>query len=73
MAKIAHELTHEELRSYRPWGNIERYQKDTKVLIRRQRAWETARAAAGLLKRDYGATRVIAFGSLVHETKPPTG
>jgi len=69
MAKSARELTREELRSYRPWGNLERYQKDTKVLIRRQRAWETARVAAGLLKTDYGATRVIAFGSLVHATR----
>jgi predicted nucleotidyltransferase len=31
---------------------------------RREKAWETARAAAALLKSRYHATRVAAFGSL---------
>ncbi|MDH7487402.1 MAG: nucleotidyltransferase domain-containing protein [Anaerolineae bacterium] len=33
---------------------------------RRERAWEVARHAAALLKEQFGATRVAAFGSLVH-------
>ncbi|MFN8499752.1 MAG: nucleotidyltransferase domain-containing protein [Anaerolineae bacterium] len=32
---------------------------------RRVRGWELAREAAALLKRDYGAARVVAFGSLL--------
>ena len=32
---------------------------------RRERAWEVARSAAALLKSRYGATRVVAFGSLI--------
>jgi len=32
-----------------------------------ERAWETARKAAQLLKEQYGAHRVRVFGSLVHE------
>ena len=32
-----------------------------------ERAWETARKAAQLLKGCYGVERVRAFGSLVHE------
>jgi predicted nucleotidyltransferase len=33
---------------------------------RRQAAWEVARQAACLLRESFGATRVIAFGSLAH-------
>ncbi|MBI3763908.1 MAG: nucleotidyltransferase domain-containing protein [Chloroflexi bacterium] len=33
---------------------------------RRERAWELARTAGHLLKEQFGATRVIAFGSLAH-------
>ncbi|MCS6949259.1 MAG: nucleotidyltransferase domain-containing protein [bacterium] len=32
---------------------------------RYQRAWELARQAAELLRRDFGATRVVVFGSLL--------
>ena len=33
---------------------------------RRQAAWSMARRAAHLLQEEFGATRVIAFGSLAH-------
>ncbi len=33
---------------------------------RRQAAWNLARRAARLLRDEFGATRVIAFGSLAH-------
>lgn len=33
---------------------------------RRQAAWSLARRAADLLRAQFGATRVIAFGSLAH-------
>jgi predicted nucleotidyltransferase len=33
---------------------------------RRQAAWSIARRAARLLKEEFGATRVVAFGSLAH-------
>jgi len=69
MARTARDLTAEELRSYCPWQNLERYQKDPEVAKRRARAWEVARAAARLLKTQYGATRVVAFGSLVHRSR----
>jgi len=32
---------------------------------RYQRAWQLAQEAAELLRRDYGATRVVVFGSLL--------
>ena len=33
---------------------------------RREMAWEAARRAAKLLKTDFGASRVLIFGSLAH-------
>jgi predicted nucleotidyltransferase len=33
---------------------------------RRQRAWELVRNAAALLRREFGASQVVVFGSLVH-------
>jgi uncharacterized protein len=34
---------------------------------RRQAAWSIARRAANLLREEFGATQVIAFGSLAHD------
>ena len=36
------------------------------MLQRRETAWAVARRAADILKKDFGATRVVAFGSLAH-------
>ncbi len=33
----------------------------------RDHAWQIARESAKLLKRKFGATRVVVFGSLIHE------
>jgi predicted nucleotidyltransferase len=62
------ELSGEELDAYRAaaWRRQEQEQRD---LIRRQeRAWELARRAAELLREQFGVTRVVVFGSLVHES-----
>ena len=64
MSKTASELTKEELRSYRPWLNMERHRKDPEASKRRDDAWKLARVAAGMLKKRFGATRVVVFGSL---------
>ncbi len=38
------------------------------VVARRERAWVAARAAAAALRGDFGATRVVLFGSVVRGT-----
>jgi len=68
MGKTARELSAEELRAYRPWQALADYQKDPAVAQQRDRAWKVARAAADLLRAEYGATRVVAFGSLARKT-----
>jgi predicted nucleotidyltransferase len=69
MFKTAKDLTREEILSYRPWKTLDLYKDDPRVAKRIKRAWEIARAAAKLLKMDYGAKRVVAFGSIVHKTR----
>lgn len=62
MAKTALDLTPEELRSYRPDDRFHNQQKEG----RWEAAWETARIAARLLRQQFGADQVAAFGSLAH-------
>jgi len=68
MGRTARELGREELRAYRPWQALEDYQRDPSVVARRDRAWHVAKAAADLLKRRFGANRVVVFGSLAKKT-----
>ena len=60
MVKTALELTREEWQAYRPGAQMGQGQ----VWERWERAWRVARAAAEALRQQFGATRVVAFGSL---------
>jgi len=64
MARTALDLTAEELRAYRPI----REPDERQMAERWERAWEVARTAARLLRERFGATRVVAFGSLAHRS-----
>ncbi len=68
MAKTAEDLSQEELRSYIPWQTLQCYHKDPEVRRRWDCAWHVARKAARLLREQFGATRVVVFGSLVRRT-----
>ena len=61
MVKTALELSAEELRAYDPMPLPE-----IRDLERWSKAWELAKRAARLLSDSFGATRVVAFGSLAH-------
>ena len=62
MSKTALVLTPKEWLAYQP----DRATKGRESTERWDEAWEVARAAAGLLRQRFGATRVVAFGSLTH-------
>lgn len=62
MAKTALDLTVEQLRMYRPERELDEWPPSQ----RRERAWQVAHAAARLLREDFGAKRVVVFGSLAH-------
>jgi predicted nucleotidyltransferase len=70
MAKTALELTHQEWREYQPAKAIESRYRAEKIKNeqRREAAWLVARQAAKLLRQEFGADRVVVFGSLVHES-----
>ena len=60
-------VTPEEMAVYRATAR-RRWEREQEALARRRkRAWALARRAAQLLKEEFGATRVVVFGSLVHE------
>ena len=71
MGKTASELKKagwpkEEMEKYHPWDSIYRYSKESALLSRRDRAFNISRQIVSLLKKKYGATRVVLFGSLAH-------
>ncbi len=66
MAKTALELTPQEWQAYRPDQMSRRLSgpSDPGMRLRRQRAWRVARQAAKVLREQFGAQRVVIFGSL---------
>ncbi len=60
-------LTPKEMAAYRT-ATRRRYEQEQRALaLREKRAWKLARRAATLLGQQFGATRVMVFGSLVHQ------
>jgi predicted nucleotidyltransferase len=60
------QLTPSQMNAYRKSAR-ERENSRRKLLDdRRQHAWNIANKAASILKVEYGAERVVVFGSLVH-------
>ncbi len=60
-------FTPEEIAVYRRNAQRLREQDRPAELVRREEAWRLARQAAALLKEQFKATKVVAFGSLVKE------
>jgi predicted nucleotidyltransferase len=59
-------LSPEELRRYRRAALAREAAIQQKTAERRAQAWRIAHAAALRLKSDFGAKRVVVFGSLAH-------
>ena len=61
------QISAEQMKTYRRTAH-QRWQAEQALLARRrERAWELARQAADMLRRDFSAGRVVIFGSLVQE------
>lgn len=65
-AKTAGELSPDELEAYRRAVRKRAALEQRRLALRRARAWELAREVATLLRKRFGASRVVVFGSLVH-------
>jgi predicted nucleotidyltransferase len=62
----ARDLSPEDLAAYKA-GARRRAEHEVRALAaREERAWKLARLAADALREQFGATRVVVFGSLVH-------
>jgi predicted nucleotidyltransferase len=60
-------LTPEKIARYRESAN-KRFQRDNADNeLRREQAWQEAKRASLILKKQFGATRVVVFGSLVRK------
>lgn len=68
MAKTALDLTPQEWRAYKPRQRQAQLSHRASLLLakRRRQAWRIARRAAQVLRKDFGARRVVVFGSLAH-------
>lgn len=58
-------ISEEDMAVYRATARRRLEQEEKELAVRRERPWETARRAAKLLKEDFGAQRVVVFGSLL--------
>jgi hypothetical protein len=69
MSQTALDLSPQQWQLYRPGQLVEASdaEQTKRLQRRRQHAWRIARQAAQLLRDQYGAIRVMVFGSLVHD------
>jgi predicted nucleotidyltransferase len=63
------QITPSQLKIYRATARKREVELRKQIEARRQRAWVVARQAAEILKKKYGASRVVVFGSLLHPTR----
>lgn len=62
----ARDITPEQMAAYKE-GARRRQERERQALRERERrAWELARQAATALREQFGVSRVVVFGSLVH-------
>ena len=60
------QITPEQMEKYRASARAREATLKIEFEARRQRAWEVARQAALILKDEFGVSRVVVFGSLLH-------
>jgi len=63
---MAIQITSSQLEIYRKSAREREARLHKQVDERYHRAWEIAHLAAGILKDEFGVSRVVVFGSLVH-------
>jgi predicted nucleotidyltransferase len=71
MAQTALDLSPQQWRNYRPSQRLEAggAEQTKRLYQRRQEGWRVAQQAARFLREQYGAVRVLVFGSLVHDDR----
>jgi predicted nucleotidyltransferase len=67
VSSVFSNLSPEKLAQYRASAEARQRSRIDKIKPRVVRGWEVARRAARLLREQFHVTRVVVFGSLVHE------
>ena len=67
MTTLSRVLTPESIALYRATASQRQAERKSEINLRKERAWEIVRQASRLLREEYQATRVVVFGSLIHE------
>ena len=57
----------EKIARYRDTALRRQQEQKSEISLRKDRAWKLAHQAAKLLREQYHATRIVVFGSLIHE------
>ena len=65
VSKTAASLTPEEVLDFREKLKVRQFAMDRQTQLRLERAHQVAGRAAGLLRHDFSAERVVVFGSLI--------
>jgi predicted nucleotidyltransferase len=60
-------LTPEKIARYRESANKRFQRENADIELRREQAWQEAKRASLILKKQFGATRVVVFGSLARK------
>ncbi|MEC4894293.1 MAG: nucleotidyltransferase domain-containing protein [Oscillatoria sp. PMC 1051.18] len=60
-----YQLTPEQMEIYRAGARRRRQQEQEKMVKKQQSGWKVAKEAAELLKREFGAQKVVIFGSML--------
>lgn len=63
---MAINITPEQMAAYKEGARRRQAREQRALREREQRAWELARQAATALREQFGVSRVVVFGSLVH-------
>ena len=65
MRKVTLEISAEQMAVYRASAKRRRQEKARCLALQHHRAWTVARQAGQILKEQFGAERVVAFGSVL--------
>ena len=68
MTKTALSLTPKEIAAYRRSAALVKPKRRESVRARRALAWQVARKAARILRKEFGVKKITVFGSLLHLT-----
>jgi len=67
MTTLHWNLSPEKIAQYRDTALRRQKERQPAIDVRKDRAWALTQQAARLLREQYQATRIVVFGSLIHE------